>query len=152
MLEMPVLETERLVIRPFVMDDLEDAYRLIDLELSGADLHIERTGTLRARREWLEWCVLNYRQLALLNQPHVEREGLLEVKAMALHPVGGQPGGACPRAEARYPRHLAFLSPTGAILPCVTGSCQSHDHSLAPGSLFLSRAPFSWPWTRCRAS
>ncbi len=69
MLEMPVLETERLLIRPFVLEDLPDAYRLFDLELSAGDLHVEKTGTLEARRAWLQWSLLNYRQLALLNQP-----------------------------------------------------------------------------------
>jgi hypothetical protein len=37
MLEMPILETARLLIRPFVMEDLADAHRLFDVELRDTD-------------------------------------------------------------------------------------------------------------------
>lgn len=67
--EMPILETTRLVIRPFVMEDLTDVYRLFDLELSADDLRVDSTETKKERAEWLQWAVLNYRQLAQLNQP-----------------------------------------------------------------------------------
>lgn len=36
--EMPALETTRLIIRPFVMEDLADTYRLFDMELNADDL------------------------------------------------------------------------------------------------------------------
>ena len=68
-LVMPTLETDRLIIRPFLMDDLDDAYRLFDLELDAGDLHTDKMESKQARAEWLQWCVLNYRQLAKLNQP-----------------------------------------------------------------------------------
>lgn len=69
MLEMPTLETQRLVIRPFVMDDLPEAQRLFDIELSATDLHTDKIETLVERAAWLQWSLLNYRQLAQLNQP-----------------------------------------------------------------------------------
>jgi RimJ/RimL family protein N-acetyltransferase len=69
MLEMPALETERLLIRPFVMEDLQDAHHLFDIELRHAEMHSEKMGTLAERARWLEWIVLNYEQLAILNQP-----------------------------------------------------------------------------------
>ena len=62
MLEMPALETERLLIRPFVMEDLMDAHHLFDIELHDADLHSETMETLAERAHWLEWIVLNYEQ------------------------------------------------------------------------------------------
>lgn len=67
--EMPLLETARLLIRPFGMKDLKEAHRLFDQQIQAEALHIEKTGTLQERREWLEWTGLNYRQLAKLNQP-----------------------------------------------------------------------------------
>lgn len=88
MLEMPVLETPRLVIRPFVLDDLADAHRLFDRELSPAGLHVEATGTLAARRAWLAWAAQSPRQLALLNQPPYGD------RAITLKP-GGELVGAC---------------------------------------------------------
>ena len=69
MLEMPVLETARLRIRPFTMEDLPDVHRLLDVELRDADLRIDKMETLGERTEWLQWTVLNYTQLAKLRQP-----------------------------------------------------------------------------------
>jgi ribosomal-protein-alanine N-acetyltransferase len=69
MLEMPALEAERLLIRPFAMGDLQDAHQLFDLQLRNAELHSEKMETLAERARWLEWIVLNYEQLAMLNQP-----------------------------------------------------------------------------------
>lgn len=69
MLEMPPLETKRLIIRPFTMEDLEDAYRLFDIELNADDLRTDKMETKQERAGWLHWAVLNYTQLAKLNQP-----------------------------------------------------------------------------------
>jgi RimJ/RimL family protein N-acetyltransferase len=66
---MPTLETARLRIRPFVMEDLPDVHRLLDVELREADLGADESGTLADRARWLQWTVLNYEQLARLRQP-----------------------------------------------------------------------------------
>lgn len=42
MTDMPILETTRLRIRPFVMEDLQDVYHLLDVELADADLRTEK--------------------------------------------------------------------------------------------------------------
>ncbi len=60
---MPVLETERLTIRPFVMDDLADVHRILDEEAKMGE------HTLESRRQWLEWTVRNYDELAKMYQP-----------------------------------------------------------------------------------
>lgn len=60
---MPVLETERLTIRPFVLEDLPDAHRVLDLEAKMGEY------TLEGRRQWLEWTVRNYAELAKMYQP-----------------------------------------------------------------------------------
>lgn len=67
--EMPILESARLRIRPFVREDLEDVHRLLDIELREADLRTEKMETLAERARWLQWAVLNYDQLARLYQP-----------------------------------------------------------------------------------
>ncbi len=64
MSEMPSLETTRLLIRPFVMEDLRDVHRLLDIEL-----RVDKMETLVERAQWLQWAVLNYEQLAKLRQP-----------------------------------------------------------------------------------
>lgn len=62
------LETARLYIRPFEMEDLEDVYHLFDIELGADDLRADRMETSAERAEWLQWVVLDYRQLARLHQ------------------------------------------------------------------------------------
>jgi RimJ/RimL family protein N-acetyltransferase len=69
MTKMPTLETVRLLIRPFVMEDLQDIHRLLDVELREADLRADKMDTLTERAQWLQWAVLNYEQLAKLRQP-----------------------------------------------------------------------------------
>jgi ribosomal-protein-alanine N-acetyltransferase len=69
MFRLPVLQTNRLIIRPFEMEDLDAAHRLFDLELNTDVLHTEKMATREERAEWLQWAVLNYKQLAKLNQP-----------------------------------------------------------------------------------
>jgi RimJ/RimL family protein N-acetyltransferase len=66
---MPVLETARLSIRPFRLEDLEAVHRLLGVEIDAVVLHTEKTDSIQARAEWLQWTVLNYAQLAILNQP-----------------------------------------------------------------------------------
>ena len=69
MSKMPLLETARLLIRPFVREDLQAIHDLLDVELREADLHADKMEALTERAQWLQWAVLNYEQLAKLNQP-----------------------------------------------------------------------------------
>ena len=69
MTRMPVLKTEQLLIRPFVMDDLAQVYRLLDVELRTGDPIAGEAETLMRRAQWLHWTVLGYEQQAYLRQP-----------------------------------------------------------------------------------
>ena len=63
-MNVPLLETARLRIRPFTLDDLDAVHRLLDLELD------PEAGVTRDERErWLQWTVLGYVELAKLHQP-----------------------------------------------------------------------------------
>lgn len=68
---MPDLTTERLLIRPFVLSDLDAIYLILDVE--SGDVAPEdtarRTAAKTERRQWLEWSVLNYTALERLHQP-----------------------------------------------------------------------------------
>ncbi|GAC1320677.1 MAG: GNAT family N-acetyltransferase [Chloroflexota bacterium] len=64
---MPALETERLVIRPFVLDDLEAVHRVLSDAWNEAE--DERATRLPERARWLRWTVANDEELALLRQP-----------------------------------------------------------------------------------
>ena len=65
---MPVLETERLVIRPFVMDDLEAVHQLY-VAIDWVDSEATPEEQLEVRRHYVQWGVLNHEQLARLYQP-----------------------------------------------------------------------------------
>ncbi len=68
---MPTLETARLRIRPFVLDDLDAIHLILDVESGDVapDDADGRAAAKAARREWLAWSVLNYTALARLHQP-----------------------------------------------------------------------------------
>lgn len=59
----PALETERLIVRELIMDDLEAINRVLNLAF-GADVPAEE------RQPWLQWTVLGYDMFAELGQPH----------------------------------------------------------------------------------
>jgi RimJ/RimL family protein N-acetyltransferase len=69
MYEIPALETVRLIIRPFELGDLQDVHRLFDIDLDDNDFNTDVSEMMAERAEWLQWTVLNYRQLAKLKQP-----------------------------------------------------------------------------------
>jgi len=68
-MRVPPLETDRLVIRPFVMDDLETVHRILDRELAEAETGAEGAKTRDERATWLRWTTLAYEELARLYQP-----------------------------------------------------------------------------------
>jgi RimJ/RimL family protein N-acetyltransferase len=68
-MHMPPLETDRLIIRPFALGDLEAAHRILDVDLAAANTGTAGAQTLERRRSWLEWSVLNYEHLAWMYQP-----------------------------------------------------------------------------------
>ncbi len=67
MMRVPPLETERLMIRPLAMGDLEEVHQVLDL--TDADFGTEGASTRDERERWLQWTILSYEELARLNQP-----------------------------------------------------------------------------------
>ena len=63
-LRLPSLETNRLLIRDFRADDLNDVHRILDLEID-----LELGLSIEDRRRWLEWSIMSYQELAALYQP-----------------------------------------------------------------------------------
>ncbi len=90
MTAMPTLQTARLRIRPFALEDLIAAHQLFDIELDGAD----PTGSapLVARDRWLRWTVLNNEQLAKMHQPpYGDRAVILKTTGALIGSVGFVP-------------------------------------------------------------
>jgi len=65
----PPLETERLLIRAFRLEDLNVIHHILDIELRTADFGSEQAKTREERERWLQWTVLSYDELAKLYQP-----------------------------------------------------------------------------------
>jgi RimJ/RimL family protein N-acetyltransferase len=78
---MPVLETERLHIRPFVIDDLDAIHRILNAAFGEE--------ALERRREWLDWSIRNYTALArLYQQPYGDRAVVLTATNAVIGAVG----------------------------------------------------------------
>lgn len=54
MMRVPPLETERLIIRPFTLDDLDAVHQLLDVDLRDADFGNEGATTRDERQKWLQ--------------------------------------------------------------------------------------------------
>ncbi|MHB8598398.1 MAG: GNAT family N-acetyltransferase [Ktedonobacteraceae bacterium] len=68
-MRIPLLETERLIIRPFIIDDLDVIHQLLDIDLMTADFGTEGATTRYEREQWLQWTISSYEELAKLYQP-----------------------------------------------------------------------------------
>ncbi len=88
MTAMPPLITPRLVIRPFVLDDLEDYIRLQAADALAALLPGAGEMSRAQCEAWLRWAAANYVQLAELRQPPYGD------RAVTLR-AGGELIGAC---------------------------------------------------------
>ena len=83
---LPVLETPRLVIRPFLLQDLADAYRILDVETA------QEPRTLAERETWLRWTIAGYTEYArLLQFPYGDRAVILRESGDLVGIVGFVP-------------------------------------------------------------
>lgn len=124
-MHMPTLETERLLIRPFTLDDLDALYQILDVELHDAELGTEGAMARDERRRWLEWSVLNYEQLAKMYQPpYGDRAVVLRADERLI--------GAC--------GYVPCLAPFGQ-LPGFTPMRQPIELSTAEFGLYYALSP-----------
>lgn len=78
----PLLETDRLIIRELTMDDLESINNVLNRSFE-MDVPIE------GRKRWLEWTVLGYEMFDMLDQPHYgERAVVLKETGELIGAVG----------------------------------------------------------------
>lgn len=62
-----ILETERLIIRPFLLDDLLVVHRILDQTL-GDGSKVDDEAALAERRSWLQWSILSQEWLPKMGQ------------------------------------------------------------------------------------
>jgi RimJ/RimL family protein N-acetyltransferase len=84
----PIFETDRLLIRPLAMDDLQDIHRILDIELAEVNWGHDETKAMDERKQWLHWTVMGYEQLD--NLPYQPRKGVRNVQNYS--PVGDVQG------------------------------------------------------------
>ena len=65
---MPILETERLQIRPFTINDSESVYQNLK-SIGWVNEDLSESEQRAANDAYVQWCVLNHQQLAQLYQP-----------------------------------------------------------------------------------
>ncbi len=124
-MRMPVLETDRLVVRPFVPDDLAAVHDLLDVQLGDAEVGTEGALSLGERERWLRWMVASYEGLAYLRQPPYGD------RAVALRDTGHLVG-AC--------GYVPCLGPFNQVPALAAGGSQSRLWSSEFG-LYWSIAP-----------
>lgn len=112
-MRMPVLETERLLIRPFTVDDLEAAYQVLDVELADADMGTEGPKARADRARWLHWASLNHEELARMYQPpYGDRALVLRESGLLIGACGYVP---CFAPFAQIPALDSFQAGSGAV-------------------------------------
>jgi len=103
---MPTLQTSRLSIRPFVMEDLQDVYQLLDVDLGEVNFGSDHMSTMTERADWLNWTILSYEQLAKLDQPpYGDRAAVLRSTGQLVGACGFVP---CLNAFEQLPSFTSF--------------------------------------------
>ena len=126
----PVLNTERLVIRPFERTDLDAVYRILDVD----DQPVPRP--LAERAQFLEWTVRNYQELARLYQPPygdravVSRRSNTLIGVVGLVPAYG-PFGLLPCfSEQIEPERRNYFWPEFGLFYAVAPAHRGHGYAV----------------------
>jgi ribosomal-protein-alanine N-acetyltransferase len=86
-----IIETHRLIIRSFVLEDLPGIHRILD-QTFGAGDKVDDEIALHERRSWLEWSIINQHWFPQLHQPpYGDRAILLKVTGELIGSVGYVP-------------------------------------------------------------
>lgn len=86
-----MLETERLIIRPFIVEDLPAIHRILD-QAFGDGTRVGDEAAWQERRSWLQWSILNQEWLPRLHQPpYGDRAVVLKATGELIGSVGFVP-------------------------------------------------------------
>jgi [ribosomal protein S5]-alanine N-acetyltransferase len=90
-LSQKTIETERLLIRPFTLDDLPVIHRILDQTFGDGSKVNDKTA-LAERQSWLQWSILNQEWLPKLHQPpYGDRAIVLKATAALIGSIGYVP-------------------------------------------------------------
>jgi RimJ/RimL family protein N-acetyltransferase len=87
-----IIETPRLIIRTFKLDDLPEIHRILDKTFGDGSKTNNDPEALEERRSWLQWSILNQKWLLNLHQPpYGERAITLKKNGKLIGAVGYVP-------------------------------------------------------------
>ncbi len=85
------LETNRVIVRPFIVDDLQTIHRILD-QTFGDGKNIANEAALQERKSWLEWSRLNQEWFPKMEQaPYGDRAIVLKTNDQVIGSVGYVP-------------------------------------------------------------
>lgn len=130
MREIPILESERLRIRPFLPADLPYLFA-IKQSIGWVDAEKTAEQQLLAEADYLEWCVRNERQLAQLGQPpYGDRAVVLKGSGQLIGSVGLVP---CVDVYGQLPglggQANALATAEVGLLWLIDGAHQGHGYA-----------------------
>ena len=107
-----LLETSRLIIRPFVRDDLLVIHRILSQAFGDASMaEYLPESALEERRSWLEWQVLSQEWFVKLRQPpYGDRAITLKTSSQVIGSIGYVP---CLNPFEQIPELATTPNPTG---------------------------------------
>jgi [ribosomal protein S5]-alanine N-acetyltransferase len=128
-MDVPLLTTERLLVREFVSADLEAVHTLLDREI-----RLEAPLTREERQAWLTWTRLGYRQLARLHQPpYGERAIVLKAEGRVIGACGYVPVlnalGQLPSWRDGGPQRPGLLSAAVGLYYVLSPTCQGQGYA-----------------------
>ena len=121
-MSIPILETDRIVVRPLTLDDL-DACHALYRDIGWVDTEASEKANLEQRLGWLKWTIASYEQLAqLMMPPYGERAVVDKASGQLVGNVGLvpllQPFGQLPSFGAqRGCRHTPEVGLFWAVAP-----------------------------------
>jgi len=142
---MPVLETECLFIRPFVMEDLEAVHRVLS---NAWEIPLEeQTRRLPERERWLRWAVANYEALAdLMQPPYGDRAVVLKGDGQLVGSVGLVPSIGPFGQLSGYPVNGGerYLYPEVGLFWAVDPAHQGRGYATEAGRALVDFAFTGW--------
>jgi [ribosomal protein S5]-alanine N-acetyltransferase len=139
------LTTERLIIRPFVEEDLPEIHRILNAAFkTGTPTHVE--AGLAERRSWLRWSVLSAHWLPAMHQPpYGDRAVVLKETGQLIGAVGFVPAlmpfDQIPElARVPGPREPGRMTPEVGLFWAIDPGHQRKGYATEAGAALLEYA------------
>jgi RimJ/RimL family protein N-acetyltransferase len=137
-MRIPCLATERLIIREFAPDDLDTIHRILSDGFGGVH-------PLPERQQWLQWAIMNYRELDKLNQPPYGDRAVVRktddrlIGATGLVPAYGPFGQLSYFTAQGLPEDRRYRPEVG-LFWVIDPGCQGHGYATEAARAMIDHA------------